>query len=52
MRTIKFCWDEHDKPVANVFMGDIDFQPVEVGSWHVARHMESIALLVGPIAYE
>jgi predicted dinucleotide-binding enzyme len=48
-----YCGDDrHAKDVAARLIGDVGFDPIDVGPLQVARYLEPFTLLVAKIAYE
>jgi predicted dinucleotide-binding enzyme len=48
-----FCGDDkRSKRVAARLIGDVGFEPVDVGPLRMARYTEPFALLIAQIAYE
>jgi len=51
--SLVYCGDdENAKSVAAKLIGDVGFEPVDVGPLRIARYTEPFALLVAQIAYE
>jgi hypothetical protein len=51
--SLAYCGDHTEaKKIAATLIGDVGFEPIDVGPLRIARYLEPLGLLMGQIAYE